>query len=77
MSKKNSAQQTPRFPGIVRALSGSEAVVASETSASEAAGAYPITPSTDMGEGFAAAWSEGRPNVFGRPLVFFEPEGEH
>jgi len=30
-----------------------------------------------MGEGWAAAVAEGRRNVFGRKLLFFEPEGEH
>jgi pyruvate-ferredoxin/flavodoxin oxidoreductase len=48
-----------------------------ETAAGEAAGAYPITPSTQMGEGWAAAVAAGETNVHGRPLIFFEPEGEH
>src|SRR5512146_47692 len=30
-----------------------------------------------MGEGWAAAFAEGQPNVNGRRLLFFEPEGEH
>jgi pyruvate-ferredoxin/flavodoxin oxidoreductase len=67
----------PRFPGVTQALDGSSAVVAMETAASEAAGAYPITPSTQMGEGWAAAVAEGKLNVNGRRLLFFEPEGEH
>jgi len=67
----------PPFPGLVQALDGSSAVVAVETAASEAAGAYPITPSTQMGEGWAVAVAEGRENVNGRRLIFFEPEGEH
>jgi len=67
----------PRFPGTRQALDGSGAVVAMETAAGEAAGAYPITPSTQMGEGWAAAVAEGRENVNGRRLLFFEPEGEH
>jgi pyruvate-ferredoxin/flavodoxin oxidoreductase len=58
-------------------MDGSTAVVAVETAASEAAGAYPITPSTQMGEGWAAAVAKGQPNVHGRRLIFFEPEGEH
>ncbi|HTJ22608.1 MAG TPA: 2-oxoacid:acceptor oxidoreductase family protein [Gemmatimonadaceae bacterium] len=69
--------ETPRFPGVRRALDGSAATVAMETAASEAAGAYPITPSTQMGEGWAAAVAEGQRNVNGRRLLFFEPEGEH
>ncbi|RKY21221.1 MAG: pyruvate ferredoxin oxidoreductase, partial [Planctomycetota bacterium] len=66
-----------RFPGLRSALDGGSAVVAMETAASEAAGAYPITPSTQMGEGWAAAMAAGRANVDGRQLIFFEPEGEH
>ena len=67
----------PPFPGTVQALDGSAAVVAMETAAGEAAGAYPITPSTQMGEGWASAVAEGKLNVNGRKLLFFEPEGEH
>src|SRR5512134_1207575 len=71
------APAPPPFPGTLTAMDGSGAVVAMETAASEAAGAYPITPSTQMGEGWAAAVAEGKQNVFGRRLLFFEPEGEH
>ncbi|MEZ4415474.1 MAG: 2-oxoacid:acceptor oxidoreductase family protein [Gemmatimonadota bacterium] len=67
----------PRFPGELEATDGSTAVVAMETAASEAAGAYPITPSTQMGEGWAQAVAAGQTNVNGRRLLFFEPEGEH
>ena len=69
--------ETPKFPGARRALDGTGATVAMETAASEGAGAYPITPSTQMGEGWAAAFGEGQRNVNGRRLLFFEPEGEH
>ena len=67
----------PRYPGTPDAMDGSTAVVLMETSASEGAGAYPITPSTQMGEGWAQAVAEGKRNVNGRRLLFFEPEGEH
>ncbi len=67
----------PKYPGIPATEDGSAAVVEMETAASEAAGAYPITPSTQMGEGWALAVAQGRPNVNGRHLLFFEPEGEH
>jgi pyruvate-ferredoxin/flavodoxin oxidoreductase len=66
-----------KYPGVRTALDGSTAVVEMETAASEAAGAYPITPSTQMGEGWALAVAQGRTNVNGRRLLFFEPEGEH
>jgi pyruvate-ferredoxin/flavodoxin oxidoreductase len=71
------ATESPRFPGTRQAMDGSTAIVAMETAASEGAGAYPITPSTQMGEGWAVAVAEGKRNVNGRRLLFFEPEGEH
>ncbi len=67
----------PKYPGVPEALDGTAAIVEMETAASEAAGAYPITPSTQMGEGWAVAAAEGKLNVNGRRLIFFEPEGEH
>ncbi|MDX1622973.1 MAG: 2-oxoacid:acceptor oxidoreductase family protein [Gemmatimonadota bacterium] len=75
--KETEARPEPRFPGKETATDGSSAVVAVETAASEAAGAYPITPSTQMGEGWALAMAAGKTNVNGRRLIFFEPEGEH
>jgi pyruvate-ferredoxin/flavodoxin oxidoreductase len=66
-----------RYPGVPTAMDGSMAVVEMEIAASEGAGAYPITPSTQMGEGWAAAYAAGQTNVNGRRLLFFEPEGEH
>ena len=65
------------FPGLRAAMDGNSAVVAVEREASDAAGAYPITPSTQMGEGWAEAAAAGHRNIAGRPLVFIEPEGEH
>ncbi len=75
--KSEAAPPAARYPGIGEATDGSGAVVAVETAASEAAGAYPITPSTQMGEGWAVAVAAGEENVNGRRLIFFEPEGEH
>ena len=66
-----------KYPGTPAAMDGTDAVVAMETAGSEAAGAYPITPSTQMGEGWALAAAQGKKNVNGRRLLFFEPEGEH
>ena len=59
-----------RYPGVQTAMDGSTAVVAMETAGSEAAGAYPITPSTQRGEGWAAARAAGKMNVNGRPHSF-------
>lgn len=79
MKSKSASDQnsTPKYPGVLEAMDGTEALVSMETAGSEAAGAYPITPATQMGEGWALAAAQGRPNVFGRQLLFFEPEGEH
>ena len=66
-----------RFPGIRTAVDGNTAVSLCEQEASDAAGAYPITPSTQMGEYWAEAAAKGHLNISGRPLIFIEPEGEH
>ena len=59
-NKKNDTPSVePRYPGIQTAMDGSAAVVEMETAGGEAAGAYPITPSTQMGEGWAAAVAAG------------------
>jgi pyruvate-ferredoxin/flavodoxin oxidoreductase len=72
-----SKESQARYPGILRTGDGNAAVVAMETAASEAAGAYAITPSTPMGEGWAEAAAAGAKNVNGRGLLHFEAEGEH
>jgi len=66
-----------KYPGIRAALDGNSAVIMCEREASDAAGAYPITPSTQMGEYWAEEQAKGHINVSGRPLVFIEPESEH
>ena len=76
-STRRRIDPAPKYPGLRAAMDGNSAVVAMERDASDAAGAYPITPSTQMGEGWAAAAAEGRRNIAGRPLIFIEPEGEH
>jgi len=72
-----SQQAQVRYPGILKTGDGNAAVVAMETAASEAAGAYSITPATPMGEGWANAAAAGARNVNGRSLLHFEAEGEH
>ena len=59
MTKKNSDSTSPKYPGILVATDGTTATVEAETNAAEAAGAYPITPSTNMGEGWAKAVAVG------------------
>ncbi|HCX32080.1 MAG TPA: hypothetical protein DHV08_00020, partial [Rhodocyclaceae bacterium] len=69
--------RTFRYPGVREAVDGNAAVIACEREASDAAGAYPITPSTQMGEYWAEAAARGHINVSGRKLMFVEPESEH
>ncbi len=66
-----------KYPGVRAAMDGNTAVIMCERESSDAAGAYPITPSTQMGEYWAEAAAAGHLNVSERPLIFVEPEGEH
>ncbi len=66
-----------KYPGVRAAVDGNTAVILCEREASDAAGAYPITPSTQMGEYWAENVANGHINISGRPLIFIEPEGEH
>ncbi len=77
--KKQEAESShaPKYPGTRAALDGNSAVIMCERESSDAAGAYPITPSTQMGEFWAEAAAAGHINISGRPLIFVEPEGEH
>jgi len=70
-------QPTVPYPGVRAAMDGNTAVIACERESSDAAGAYPITPSTQMGEMWAEAAASGHLNISERPLIFVEPEGEH
>lgn len=72
-----SESSSARYPGIPAAMDGNSAVIMCEREASDAAGAYPITPSTQMGEYWAEETAKGHLNISGRPLIFVEPEGEH
>jgi len=66
-----------KYPGVRDAVDGNTAVIHVEQEASDAAGAYPITPSTQMGEYWAEAVAQGHLNISDRPLIFVEPESEH
>jgi len=66
-----------KYPGIRMAMDGNGAVIMCEREASDAAGAYPITPSTQMGEYWAEEAAKGHINVSDRSLIFIEPESEH
>ena len=76
-AQEKDAKQSVKYPGSRAALDGNTAVIMCERESSDAAGAYPITPSTQMGEYWAEAAAAGHVNVSGRPLIFIEPEGEH
>ncbi|MEL7448618.1 MAG: 2-oxoacid:acceptor oxidoreductase family protein [Pseudomonadota bacterium] len=73
--KKTTA--TVKYPGRRAAMDGNTAAIMCERESTDGAGAYPITPSTQMGEFWAEAAAAGHVNVSGRPLIFIEPEGEH
>jgi pyruvate-ferredoxin/flavodoxin oxidoreductase len=66
-----------KYPGKREAMDGNTAVIMCERESTDAAGAYPITPSTQMGEYWAEETAKGHINISGNPLIFIEPEGEH
>ncbi len=72
-----STKKTFKYPGVREAMDGNTAVIMCERESTDAAGAYPITPSTQMGEYWAEETAKGHINISGRPLIFIEPEGEH
>lgn len=74
MDNKN---KSVKYPGKRVALDGNTAAIMCERESTDAAGAYPITPSTQMGEYWAEEAAKGHLNISDRPLIFIEPEGEH
>ncbi len=66
-----------KYPGVRVAMDGNTAAIMCERESSDAAGAYPITPSTQMGEYWAEEAAKGHLNISDKPLIFIEPEGEH
>src|SRR4051812_28582594 len=77
IAEREAPQTRVPFLGIPTTCDGAEAVVHVEINVAQAAGAYPITSSTTMGGGFNAAVMNGGTNLWGDPLMFFEPESEH
>jgi len=75
--KKQKEKKSFRYPGVRGAMDGNTAVIMCERESTDGAGAYPITPSTQMGEYWAENAASGHLNISGRPLIFIEPEGEH
>lgn len=70
-------KSTWKYTGRRVAMDGNTAAIMCERESTDGAGAYPITPSTQMGEYWAEAAAAGHVNIAGRPLIFIEPEGEH
>ena len=69
--------KSAKYPGIPSTADGSESVVWVETHITDGACAYPITPSTNMGQGYQIAVANGKKNLWGTPLSFLELESEH
>ena len=68
----------PKYPGIRITTNGNQLVSSyTEARITEAGIYYPITPSTEMGEMYEFARAKGQLNIFGRPTVAIECEGEH
>ncbi|MFQ5723677.1 MAG: 2-oxoacid:acceptor oxidoreductase family protein [Terriglobia bacterium] len=75
--KQSEQAKEASFPGGPATADGSAAVVWVESHISQGACAYPITPSTPMGDGFQAEVAKGKTNLWGERLFFLEPESEH
>ena len=57
MNFRKKPERTFKYPGIRMAMDGNSAVIMCEREASDAAGAYPITPSTQIMEDYMASFS--------------------
>jgi pyruvate-ferredoxin/flavodoxin oxidoreductase len=78
-SKKSSTpSNSPKYPGILVTCNGNQLVAQHvETRITEGGVFYPITPSTEGGEIYQQSFAQGELNVFGRPKIAIECEGEH
>jgi pyruvate-ferredoxin/flavodoxin oxidoreductase len=75
-SKKRSA--SPKYPGIAITCNGNQLVAEHvEVRVTEGGVFYPITPSTEGGEIYQAAYAEGKLDVWGNQKIAIETEGEH
>ena len=55
--------QPRKYPGVRAAMDGNTAVILCERESTDGAGAYPITPSTQMGEYWAEEAAKGHLNI--------------
>jgi len=62
LGKKNKSTEF-KYPGKPVATDGNTAAIMCERESTDAAGAYPITPSTQMGEYWADAAAKGHLNI--------------
>ncbi len=68
----------PKYPGIRITTNGNQLVsYYTEARITDGGIFYPITPSTEQGEMYQQSYAEGKLNVFGRPKIAIECEGEH
>jgi pyruvate-ferredoxin/flavodoxin oxidoreductase len=74
---KKKQDKDVKYPGIRQAMDGNSAVIMCEREASDAAGAFPITPSANMGKHWAEEKNKGHINISDRPLILVKPEGDH
>src|SRR3972149_941475 len=65
------------YPGLPTTADGSGIVVWVESHITQGGVAYPITPSTPMGDGYQTEVANGKRNLWGELLFFIEPESEH
>ena len=69
---------SPKYPGIPITCNGNQLVAEHiEVRVSEGGVFYPITPSTEGGEIYQAAYAEGTLDVWGNQKIAIETEGEH
>ena len=66
-----------KYPGVKTTTDGSGAVIWVESLITQGGCAYPITPSTGMGNGYQVEVANGKKNVWGEDLIFIELESEH
>src|SRR5665647_521365 len=69
--------EQPRGDSTEVVADGASAVAWIDTHITQGACAYPITPSTPMGEAFERSVAAGEANLWGDHLMFLEPESEH
>ena len=71
------SEKKAKYPGEPSVSDGAGAIVYVETAVTEAATAYPITPTTTMGSGYQEYVANGAKNLWGTPLDFSELESDH